>query len=140
MSKEEKPTKKKPKVSREVKISKYADKITANSTTLLMIAVVFYFITLLFNVFVTFDPATGDPIANVYLLGMANLGANNIVVLTGIFAQLFAVFGALLMAFMRLFAGLSFAAVCFDESKNIWFRVVAVAALMLIMFGGLNIF
>ena len=44
-----------------------------------------------------------------------------------------------LMAIARLFAGLSFAAVCFDESRNIWFRVVAVAALMLIMFGGLNI-
>jgi hypothetical protein len=46
---------------------------------------------------------------------------------------------SLLMAIVRLFAGLSFAAVCFDETKNIWFRVVAVAALMLIIFGGLNI-
>jgi len=127
-------------MTKEEQISKYADKITANSTTLLMISVVFYFLTLLFSVFTTFDLTTGDPIANVYLLGMANLGANNIIVLTGPLAQLFAVIGALLMAFMRLFAGLSFAAVCFDESKNIWFRVVSVAALMLIMFGGLRLF
>jgi uncharacterized membrane protein len=53
---------------------------------------------------------------------------------------LFALLNAVLWAIVRLCAGLSFAAVCFDESKNIWFRVVSVAALMLIVFGGLNIF
>lgn len=126
-------------MSKEEQISKYADKITANSTTLLMVSVIFYFFTLLFGFFTTFDPTTGDPIANVYILGSGTLGANNMVVLSGLFAQLFAVFGTLLGAFVRLFAGLSFAAVCFDESKNIWFRVVAVAAVVLIMFGGLNI-
>ena len=126
-------------MSKEEQISKYADKITANSTTLLMVSVIFYFFTLLFGFFTTFDATTGDPIANVYLLGNGTLGANNMVVLSGLVAQLFAVFGTLLNAFVRLFAGLSFAAVCFDESKNIWFRVVAVAAVVLIMFGGLRL-
>ncbi len=127
-------------MSKEEQISKYADKITANSTSLLMISVVFYFFTQLFGVFTTVDPVTFDPIANVYILGMGGLGASNLIVLTGFVAQVVAILGGLLMAFMRLFAGLSFAAVCFDESKNIWFRVVSVAALMLIMFGGLAIF
>ena len=126
-------------MSKEEQISKYADRITANSTSLLMISVVFYFITQLFGVFTTFDPATGDPIANVWILGMGGLGGANLIVLTDLIAQVFAILGGLLMAFVRLFAGLSFAAVCFDESKNIWFRVVAVAAVVLIMFGGLNI-
>ena len=127
-------------MSAEEQISKYANKVTANSTSLLMISVVFYFITQLFGVFTTVDPTTFDTIANVYIIGMPGLGAQNLVVLTGLLAQLLAMLGALLMALVRLFAGLSFAAVCFDESKNIWFRVVSVAALMLIMFGGLAIF
>ena len=127
-------------MSKEKQISKYTDKITANSTTLLMASVIFYFFTLLFGFFTTFDPTTGDPIANVYILGSGTFGENNIIVLSGLLAQLFAMLGALLSALVRLFAGLSFAAVCFDESKNIWFRVVAVAAVVLVLFGGLNIF
>jgi hypothetical protein len=106
----------------EEKINTFAAQITANSTALLMIAVILYFITLFFTAFTVIDPDTGT--AMIPLFG----------------SVLFLFINALLMAIVRLFAGLSFAAVCFDESKNIWFRVVAVAALMLIMFGGLNIF
>ena len=127
-------------MSKEEQISKYADRITANSTSLLMIAVIAYFFTLLFDVFITKDIVTGDDIAAVYILGIAAIDELNIIVITGLVAQLFGMFDAILFAVVRLFAGLSFAAVCFDESKNIWFRVVSVAALMLIMFGGLAIF
>jgi hypothetical protein len=105
----------------EEQINKFAARITANSTALLMIAVILYFITLFFTSFTVVDPGTGT--AFIPLFGEV----------------LFLFINALLLAIVRLFAGLSFAAVCFDESKNIWFRVVAVAALMLIMFGGLNI-
>ena len=118
----------------EEQINKFAARITANSTVLLMIAVIAYFITLLFGFYV---PA-GATAADAYILGSPALQGTNMFVLVGLGA-LFALLNALLMAIVQLFAGLSFAAVCFDESKNIWFRVVAVAALMLIMFGGLNI-
>ena len=105
----------------EEQMNKFAAIITKNSTALLMIAVVLYFITLFFATFTVIDPATGT--AFVPLFGEV----------------IFLWINALLMSIVRLFAGLSFAAVCFDESKNIWFRVVAVAALMLIMFGGLRL-
>lgn len=110
-------------------MSEYVDKITANSTLLLMVAVILYFITLLFG-FIGND---------VYILGTASVGADNILYLEGQGA-LFGLIWAICNAFIRLFAGLSFAAVCFDESKDIWFRVVSVAALMMIMFNGLAIF
>ncbi|MHA2095797.1 MAG: hypothetical protein ACW98F_14345, partial [Candidatus Hodarchaeales archaeon] len=63
---------------------------------------------------------------------------DNLIYLKGL-GPLFAFLNALLWAIVRLFSGLSFAAVCFDESKNIWFRVISVAALMLIIFGGLRL-
>lgn len=118
----------------ETQLNKFADRITANATFLLMIAVICYFITLLFGVYMP----VGGTEADAYFLGSAALAGSNMIELVGL-GSLFALLGALLTAIVQLFAGLSFAAVCFDESKNIWFRVVAVAALMLIMFGGLNI-
>ena len=124
-------------MNKEEQISKYTDKITANSTTLLMIAVVLYFFTLLFGFIPTYSGGQVNGSVG-YILGSASLGAKNLIPVSGLGAIL-AVINVILMALSRLFAGLSFAAVCFDESKNIWFRVVAVAALMLIMFGGLNI-
>ena len=105
----------------EAQLNKYAGWITANSTLLLMIAVILYFITLLSPAFLVIDPDTGTPFIDVF---------------GGV---IFLFLNALLLAIVRLFAGLAFAAVCFDESKNIWFRVVSVAALMLIMFGGLRL-
>jgi hypothetical protein len=126
-------------MNKEEKLTKYADKITANSTTLLMVAVVAYFITLLFGFVPTYNNF-GQVNGTVgYILGSGTLGSNNLIAISG-FGAVLALINAILMAIVRLFAGLSFAAVCFDESKNIWFRVVSVAALMLIMFGGLNIF
>ncbi|MHA2276914.1 MAG: hypothetical protein ACXAC2_14170 [Candidatus Kariarchaeaceae archaeon] len=126
-------------MNKEEKLTKYADKITANSTTLLMVAVVAYFITLLFGFVPTYNNF-GQVNGTVgYILGSGTLGSNNLIAISG-FGAVLALINAILMAIVRLFAGLSFAAVCFDESKNIWFRVVCVAALMLIMFGGLNIF
>ncbi|MHA1944734.1 MAG: hypothetical protein ACXAC6_01520 [Candidatus Hodarchaeales archaeon] len=126
-------------MTKEEQLTKYADKITANSTTLLMIAVVAYFITLLFGFVPTYNNF-GQVNGTVgYILGSGTLGSNNVIAISG-FGAILALINSILMAIVRLFAGLSFAAVCFDESKNIWFRVVSVAALMLIMFGGLNIF
>lgn len=116
----------------EEQINKFADRVTANSTALLMIAVVFYFITLLFGFWFDGVDTWG------YILGSSGLAGNNLIEIKGLGA-IFAFLNALLWAIVRLFAGLSFAAVCFDESKNIWFRVVAVAALMLIIFGGLRL-
>ncbi|MHA1946144.1 MAG: hypothetical protein ACXACP_03485 [Candidatus Hodarchaeales archaeon] len=123
----------------EEKLNKWTNRITNNSTSLLMIAVVAYFITQIFGFYQTVDITTGDPIAHVYIFGSGNLTGVNFLELEGLLAQLLAFLWAFLWTIVRLFAGLSFAAVCFDESKNIWFRVVAVAALMLIIFGGLNI-
>jgi hypothetical protein len=125
-------------MNKEEQITKYADKITANSTTLLMISVIFYFFTLLFGFVPTYSGGQVNGSVG-YILGSANLGAKNLLPVSGLGAIL-AVLQTILMALVRLFAGLSFAAVCFDESKNIWFRVVSVAALMLIMFGGLQLF
>ncbi len=119
-------------MSAEEQLQKYSDRITRSSTVLLMIAVIAYFITLLFGVVATADGA------DVYFLGSAALGENNLIYLKGL-GPVFAFINALMWAIVRLFAGLSFAAVCFDESKNIWFRVVSVAALMLIIFGGLRL-
>ena len=110
-------------------MSEYVDKITAHSTLLLMVAVILFFITKLFGTIGT----------DVYILGTAALGADNIIYLEDSGA-LFGFIWAICDALIVLFAGLSFAAVCFDESKDIWFRVVSVAALMMIMFGGLAIF
>ena len=126
-------------MSAEEKIDEMADKITSKSTVLLMIAVVAYFCTLLFGFVPTYDGwgrVNGTDFG--YILGSANIGSQNVIALSG-FGPLFAMINSFLMAIVRLFAGLSFAAVCFDETKNIWFRVVSVAALMLIMFGGLRI-
>jgi hypothetical protein len=123
-TKESKKPKTGPKISTGERITKFSNRVTDQSTSLLMIAVIFYFITLLLAVLTVNDPSTGNPVFSVFT-DMAGL---------------FAVINALLWAFVRLFAGLSFAAVCFDESKNIWFRVVSVAALTMILFGGLAIF
>lgn len=122
----------------EVQINKVRDKITSHSTTLLMIAVIIYFFTLLIGFAPTYDTSYQINGSVGYLVGSATLGKENFFLVPDL-GGLLAVIEVILMAFVRLFAGLSFAAVCFDESKNIWFRVVAVAALMLIMFGGLNI-
>ena len=126
-------------MNKEEQLTKYADKITANSTTLLMIAVVAYFITLLFGFIPTYNNFGQINGTVGYILGSGTLGSNNLIAISG-FGAILAFINAFLMAIVRLFAGLSFAAVCFDESKNIWFRVVSVAALMLIMFGGLQLF
>ena len=77
--------------------------------------------------------------ANGIIFGSVASGTNNLLYLTGL-GQIFSFLGALLVSFYTFFAALSFAAVCFDEDKNIYFCVVSVAALMLIMFGGLGIF
>lgn len=126
-------------MTKEEQLTKYADKITANSTSLLMIAVVAYFLTLLFGFIPTYNNFGQINGTVGYILGSGTLGSNNLIAVSGLGA-VFALVNAALMAIVRLFAGLSFAAVCFDESKNIWFRVVSVAALMLIMFGGLGLF
>lgn len=126
-------------MNKEEQLTKYADKITANSTTLLMIAVVAYFITLLFGFIPTYNNFGRVNGTVGYILGSGTLGSQNLIAISG-FGAILALINAFLMAIVRLFAGLSFAAVCFDESKNIWFRVVSVAALMLIMFGGLQLF
>ena len=116
--------------------SKYVGIITDHSTFLLMVAVIAFFITNLFGFYA--DYSTGVLETHGYILGSAAIGSKNILHFANL-GGLFALFNAILMAIVNLCAGLSFAAVCFDESKNIWFRVVAVAALMLIIFGGLNI-
>jgi len=121
-------------INPEEQMSRFTKVITNHSTFLLMIAVIAFFLTNLFGFYTDF--ATGN--ANGYILGNAGLGVNNFLHFVN-FGALFALFNAILMALVNLCAGLSFAAVCFDESKNIYFRVVAVAALMLIIFGGLNI-
>ncbi len=124
-------------MSAEEQLQKYSSRITRMSTVLLMIAVVAYFLTLLFGVEPVYELGvlTG---ADAYILGMGNIGAENLIYLKDM-GPVFAVFNAVLWAIVRLCAGLSFAAVCFDESKNIWFRVISVAALMLIIFGGLRL-
>ena len=111
-------------------ISDFTDLVTRNSTSLLILAVVFYFINTLYS----FAGAN-----DVVLLGNTALGTSNLIYLTDM-GGIFAFLQAILASLVRLFAGLSFAAVCFDEEKNIYFRVVSVAALMMIMFGGLAIF
>ncbi|MFX0085323.1 MAG: hypothetical protein ACFFAU_06590 [Candidatus Hodarchaeota archaeon] len=125
-------------MGKEEQINKFRNKITSHSTTLLMIAVIIYFFTLLIGFAPTYDTSYQVNGSVGFFVGSTTLGKENLFVFTGL-GSLIAVIEVILMAFVRLFAGLSFAAVCFDESKNIWFRVVAVAALMLIMFGGLNI-
>ncbi len=108
--------------------------VTKFSTFLLLTAVVLYALWISFTVML--DPISGNP--SVYFLGTLSLGSKNLIYIEGLGA-IFGFLSALLSVLFRLFAGLSFAAVCFDEEKNIWFRIVSVAALMLIMFGGLNI-
>lgn len=130
-------------MSAEEQLTKYSNRITRNSTVLLMIAVVAYFITLFFGFFPTTDPVSGDAVANAYFLGIPDnafgVSFPNFLTFDGLVAQVLAMLMTFLAAIYRLCAGLSFAAVCFDESKNIWFRVVSVAALMLIIFGGLRL-
>jgi len=121
-------------INPEEQMSRFIQIVTNHSTFLLMVAVIAFFLTNLFGFYTDFS--TGN--TNGYILGNAGFGVNNILNFVN-FGALFALFNALLMALVNLCAGLSFAAVCFDESKNIYFRVVAVAALMLIIFGGLNI-
>ncbi len=120
------------KMSTDQQIDKFTETVTSKSTFLLLIAVIAFFLTNLFGVYI----GTTGPDA--YILGSAALAGSNLIVLAGLGALL-AVVGSILVAIMNLCAGLSFAAVCFDETKNIYFRVVAVAALMLIIYGGLNI-
>ena len=115
-------------------MSKFTQIITDHSTFLLMVAVIAFFLTTLFGF--SLNPGTGN--FDAYILGSAGLGVNNMIVLANL-GPIFAVINTVLWGLLNLCAGLSFAAVCFDESKNIYFRVVAVAALMLIIFGGLNI-
>ena len=121
-------------MSTDQQIDKFTETVTSKSTFLLLIAVIAFFLTNLFGVYIGGTTGTADA----YILGSAALAGSNLVVLAGLGA-LMAVIGSVLVAIMNLCAGLSFAAVCFDESKNIYFRVVAVAALMLIIYGGLNI-
>ena len=108
--------------------------VTKFSTFLLLTAVVLYALWISFTVML--DPTSGNP--SVYFLGTLSLGSKNLIYIEGLGA-IFGFLSALLSVLFRLFAGLSFAAFCFDEERNIWFRIVSVAALMLIMFGGLNI-
>ncbi|OLS20858.1 MAG: hypothetical protein HeimC3_38520 [Candidatus Heimdallarchaeota archaeon LC_3] len=107
-------------------------RITENSTLLLILAVILFFLNSLFAV----DAAAP---ANGIILGNVASGTENLLYLDDM-GQMFSFLRALLISFYTFFAALSFAAVCFDENKNIYFRVVSVAALMLIMFGGLGIF
>lgn len=123
------------KMKMEEEVKKTVSKITENSTFLLILAVVLFSISNSFGVML--DPTSDNP--SVYILGTATLANRNIIYIEGIGA-IFGLINALLMVLVNLCAGLSFAAVCFDENRNIWFRVVAVAALMLILYGGLNIF
>jgi hypothetical protein len=109
-------------------LSVYTEKITENSTSLLMIAVIAFFINSLFGYAVDIDGVHG------YVLGIPALGSENIVYIKDIGA-LFALLGVLLNSIVSLCAGLSFAAVCFDEKRNIYFRIAAVGALLLIIYG-----
>ena len=120
--------------SEENQLSKFAEMITQYSTLLLMVSVILFFVRNLYVI--AMDPLTGE--WDFILLGSAAMARENLIVLQDM-GPLFAVFDSLFAALVILLAGLSFAAVCFDENKNIWFRVVSVAALMLIMYGGLNI-
>jgi len=117
------------------KTEEYAGKITRLSTVLLMISVMAFFLQTLFGTFTGITTGTFDA----YVFGTAWANENNMFVFANA-GGLFTFLGAILFSIQTLFAGLSFAAVCFDENKNIWFRVVSVAALMLIMYGGLGIF
>ncbi len=121
--------------------SRYVASITEHSTFLLMVAVIAFFITNLFGFYIETDYTTTPytTFAHGFILGSAVLGSKNLFYLANL-GGLFAVLNAILMAIVNLCAGLSFAAVCFDERKNIWFRVVSVAALMLIIYGGLQLF
>lgn len=115
-------------------MSRFAEKVTELSTLLLMLAVIAFFIANLFGYYIDADGK-----AHAFILGDAALGDENLIHLEDA-GNIFAFLDASLSAIVILFAGLSFAAIIFDEEKNIWFRVVSVAALMLIIFGGLNIF
>ncbi len=102
--------------------------VTENSTSLLMIAVIAFFINSLFGYDVSMDGVHG------YILGATAIGTENLIYIKdngGVFAFL----GALLSSIVGLCAGLSFAAVCFDEKRNIYFRIAAVGALLLIIYG-----
>ncbi len=111
-------------------MSVLAEKVTQNATLLLMLAVILFFIRQLYMV----DAAEGLTVLGTGIFA----GDVNMIYIEDLGTMIDPI-DALFAALINLFAGLSFAAVCFDEEKNIWFRVVAVAALMLIMFGGLNV-
>ncbi|UCE14972.1 MAG: hypothetical protein JSV04_07285 [Candidatus Heimdallarchaeota archaeon] len=118
----------------EKEVKKTVTKISRNTTYLLVLAVILFSITNTFGV--VSDPTTGNP--SVYIFGTTALADKNVIYIEGVGA-LFGLISAILMFLVNLCASLSFAVVCFDEKRNIWFRVVAVAALMLILYGGLNI-
>lgn len=121
------------------KADRLANKITENSTLLLMIAIFFFFLNLLIGTYTWTDPVTFNTEFSAYILGSTAGQNNNIIALRNM-GGLFTFFEAILNSFVSLAAGLSFAAVCFDEEKHIYFRVVAVAAVCLILYGGLGIF
>lgn len=129
----------KPKLVSEDTVNRFVKVITEHSTALLLAAVVLFFINQLFGIFSSINATTGVLEWHVAILGMPALGEDNLIVIKKL-GGFFAIIQTLLNAFIALFAGLSFAAVCFDEEKNIFFRVISVAALMLIMYGGLAIF
>lgn len=122
------------KIDVEKEVKKTVTRISKNTTYLLILAVILFSLTNTFGIIS--DPTTGNP--SVYILGTAALEEKNLLYIEGIGA-LFGLVSAILMFLVNLCASLSFAVVCFDEKRNIWFRVVAVAALMLILYGGLNI-
>ena len=109
-------------------MSKYTEKITEYSTSLLMVAVIAFFINSLFGYVIEMDGVHG------YMLGVPSLSSENIIYLKDMGA-IFALLGVLLNSIVSLCAGLSFAAVCFDEKRNIYFRIAAVGALLLIIYG-----
>lgn len=104
-----------------------------------MLSIVFFFFNQLIGTYTWIDPVGLNTEFSGYILGSTAAENNNIIALRNM-GGLFAFFKAILNAFISLAAGLSFAAVCFDESKHIYFRVVAVAAVCLILYGGLGIF
>ena len=128
------PAKESKKIDMEKEVKKTVTQITKNATYLLILAVILFSITNTFGVIS--DPTSENP--SVYIFGTPALADRNLIYIEGVGA-LFGFISAALMFLVNLSAGLSFAAVSFDEKRNIWFRVVAVAALMLILYGGLNI-
>ena len=122
------------KIDVEKEVKKTVTRITKNSMYLLILAVILFSLTNTFGVIS--DPTSDNP--SVYIFGTPALADKNLIYIEGVGA-IFGFISAALMFLVNLCAGLSFAVISFDEKRNIWFRVVAVAALMLIIYGGLNI-